>query len=136
MEELESERLRNLVADKGQDVEDDFYWAETLISDSLYHILIKSLKYKLIELYILRESVDCLIKIDKEHPDVFGMTADRFQNLLEMIKESELEGSEYDVIIALITENGIKPLKKEKIKPRIKAVRHISKRRAVRRIRE
>ncbi|AKB19979.1 DUF2254 family protein [Methanosarcina sp. WWM596] len=136
MEELESERLKNLENDKGQDAEDDFYWAETLISDSLYHILIESLKYKLIELYILRESVDCLIKIDKEHPDLLGMTADRFQNLLEMIKESKLGGSAYDDIIALITENGIKPLKKEKTKPIIKAVRHISKRGTVRRMRE
>jgi hypothetical protein len=136
MEEFESERLKNLEDNKGEDIKDDFYWSETLISDSLYHILIKCLKYKFIKLYILRESVDCLIKIDQNHPDPLGMTADRFQNLLEMIKESKLWGSECDDIIALISEGGIKSFKKEKTSPRIKAVRHISKRRAIRRIRE
>jgi len=136
MEEAESERLKNLEDNKCQDIADDFYWAETLISDSIYHILIECLKYNLIEHYILRESVYCLIKINKEHPDPLGMTADRFQNLLEMIKESEHLGSECDDIIALISENGIKSFKKEKTSPRIKTVRHISKRRAVRRMRK
>lgn len=56
----------------------------------------------------------CLIDIVKEYPYAVYEEEDKFERIIEMIKESGLKGSEYDEIIKL-TEKAIEDIKSRKM---------------------
>jgi|GEM_PF-1637310 len=126
----------NLEDNKDQKARECLELAAAATSDSIYKLAIQCLNYNLVDNNTFHQLVWCLIYIEKEYPDAFYWEKDKLERILEKIKESELEESECDKIIKLISENGTKPIKMEKVSVRWKAVRQTPKRRAIKRMKE
>lgn len=126
----------NLEDNKDQKARECLELAAPATSDSIYKLAIQCLNYNLVDNNTFYQLVWCLIYIEKEYPDAFYREKDKLERILEKIKESEFEESERDKIIKLISENGTKPIKMEKVGVRWKAVRHTPKRRAIKRMKD
>jgi hypothetical protein len=88
-------------------------WVTTVVSNSIYKLAIASLRYSFIDSSTLRLQIECLVRIQKKYHNLLFDMEDKFEKLLEMIKESELEKPKRDEIITLI-EDEIQKFKNEK----------------------
>lgn len=89
-------------------------WVITVVSDSIYKLAIESLTHNFVDSDTLRLQAKCLINIQKKYHNLIFDVEDKFERLLEMIKESELEKSKRDEIVKLI-EDAIQEFKNEKV---------------------
>ncbi|OEC91152.1 hypothetical protein A9239_03535 [Methanosarcina sp. A14] len=87
-----------------------------IVSNSIYKLAIESLKYKFVDFDTLHQQVECLIRIQRKYHNIFHVE-DKFERILEMIKEYEIKESEHNEIIKLI-ENAIEEFKKLKTSDR------------------
>jgi hypothetical protein len=87
--------------------------ATTVVSRSIYKLAIGSLRYKVVDSSTLYQQMDCLNRIQREYHNSLFDTEYKFERILEMIKESELDKSKRDEIIKL-TEDAIQELKNRK----------------------
>lgn len=94
------------------EAEECLYWMVEEVFESLHRIAILSLKYDLIEYSELRQLVDSLKRLKKKYSYMSRLTVDTFEEILEIIKRSELRESECTEIIELI-ENAIEEFKNE-----------------------
>lgn len=85
------------------------YFVTEIVSNSIYKLTIDSLKYNLVDFSMLYQQIDCLIRIQRKYYSIFHVE-NKFERILEMIKESELEKSKCDEIIKL-TEDAIQEFK-------------------------
>lgn len=90
------------------EAEECLYWMVEEVFESLFRLAILSLKHNLIECSNLSQLVDCLKRLKKKYPYVSRLTVDKFEEILEITKKSELKESEYAKII-----NAIEELKRE-----------------------
>ncbi|GLI13439.1 hypothetical protein MTHERMMSTA1_05650 [Methanosarcina thermophila MST-A1] len=88
-------------------------WVTTVVSNSIYKLAIASLRYSFVDSSTLRLQIECLVRIQKKYHNLLFDMEDKFEKLLEMIKESELEKPKRDEIITLI-EDEIQKFKNEK----------------------
>lgn len=77
-------------------------WITTVVSNSIYKLAIGSLRYNFVDSGTLRLQIECLIHIQKKYHNYLFNLEYKFERILEMISESELEGSERDKILKLI----------------------------------
>jgi hypothetical protein len=105
--------LSNSENNKSQNARDNLDCATTVVSRSIYKLAIGSLRYKLVDSSTLYQQMDCLIHIQREYHNLLFDAVFKFECILEMIKESELQKSEREKIITII-ENAIEEFKKLK----------------------
>lgn len=98
--------------DKAPEAEECLYWMVEEIFESLYKLAILSLEHNLIECSKLRQLVESLKRLKKKYPYISRLKVDTFEEILEVIKRSELRESECTEIIELI-ENTIEEFKNE-----------------------
>lgn len=104
--------LKYSKADEALEAEECLYWIVEEVFESLYRLAILSLKHNLIECSKLRQLVDSLKRLKKEYSYMSRLTVDKFEEILEITKKSELKESERTEIIELM-ENAIEELKNE-----------------------
>lgn len=98
---------------KDEDAWGYLYFVTEIVSNSIYKLTTESLKYNLVDFSMIHQQINCLIRIQRKYYSIFHVE-DKFERILEMIKESELEESERDKIIKLI-EDAIQEFKNEKV---------------------
>jgi hypothetical protein len=105
--------LSNSKNNKSQKAWENLDCATTVVSRSVYKLAIGSLRYKFVDSSTLYQQMDCLIRIQREYHNSLFDAEYKFERILDMIKESELEKSKRDEIIKL-TEDAIQELKNRK----------------------
>jgi hypothetical protein len=105
--------LSNSENNKSQKAWENLDCATTVVSRSIYKLAIGSLRYKVVDSSTLYQQMDCLIRIQREYHNSLFDAEYKFERILEMIKESELDKSKRDEIIKL-TEDAIQELKNRK----------------------
>lgn len=96
--------------DKAPEAEECLYWMVEEVFESLYKLAILSLEHNLIECSTLRQLVESLKRLKKKYPYMSRLKVDEFEEILEVIKRSELKKPEWTEIIKLI-ENTIEEFK-------------------------
>lgn len=91
--------LSNSENNKSQKAWENLDCATTVVSRSIYKLAIGSLRYKFVDSSTLSQQMDCLIRIQREYHNSLFDAAYKFERILEMIKESELDKSKRDEII-------------------------------------
>jgi hypothetical protein len=95
-----------------ENVGEYLYFVTEIVSNSIYKLTIESLKYNFVDFSMLPQQINCLIRIQRKYRSIFHVE-DKFERILEMIKESGLEKPKRDEIIKMI-EDAIQEFKNEK----------------------